>query len=76
MSRKPFGKLRGKMTEMDIDQEYLAGYLCICGMSVSRKFTRKRPWTLNEMYAVMDLIREPHEKLHEYFPKNGKSAAA
>ena len=23
------------------------------------------------MYAIMDLINEPYEKLHEYFPKDG-----
>lgn len=66
-----FNKLRGKLHELDIDQSYLAHKLKICPMSVSRKMTGKRPWTLDEMYAVMDLIQEPYEKLHEYFPKDG-----
>ena len=64
-----FRKLRGKLCEMDLDQEYLAEKLGICVMSVSRKMTGKRPWALPEMYAVMDLIQEPYEKLHIYFPK-------
>jgi hypothetical protein len=66
-----FNKLRGKLREFDIDQSYLAHKLKICPMSVSRKMTGKRPWTSDEMYAVMDLIQEPYEKLHEYFPKDG-----
>lgn len=33
--------------------------------------TGKYSWRLDEMYAIMDLIQEPYEKLHEYFPKNG-----
>jgi hypothetical protein len=66
-----FRKLRGRLRELDIGQEYLADKLGVCLMSISRSFTGKRPWTLTEMYAIIELINEPYEKLHEYFPKNG-----
>lgn len=71
-----FRKLRGKLRELDIDQSYLAKKLDICVMSISRKMTGKSPWTSDEMYAVMDLIQEPYEKLHEFFPKGGGVTAA
>jgi len=66
-----FRKLRGKLKELDIDQKYLSKKLDLSVMSISRSFTNHRAWQLSEMYAVMDLIQEPYEKLHEYFPKDG-----
>lgn len=64
-------KLRSKLKELDIDQPYLAKILGVCTMSVSHKFTGKTDWQSSEMYAIMDLIREPYELLYEYFPKGG-----
>lgn len=59
-----------RITQLQISDE-----LGICPMAVSHRFTGRTPWRLNEMYAVIDLIREPYDKLHEYFPKDGKAAA-
>lgn len=69
---QPFSKLRGKLSENDIDQKYLAKKLGLSENTVSYRMTGRFPWTLEEMYSVMDLIREPHELLHEYFPKGGR----
>lgn len=66
-----FRKLRGKLREMEIDQRYIAGRFGVTQASVSHRMTGAVPWTITEMYAVMDLIQEPYEKLHEYFPKDG-----
>lgn len=66
-----FRKLRAILFEMEIDQSYLAEKLGISQQCVSHRLTGRYPWKLNEMYAVMDLIHEPYEKLHEYFPKDG-----
>jgi predicted transcriptional regulator len=68
---RPFGKLRGKLTEMDIDQMYLAEKIGLSDVTISLRMTGKREWLLSEMYAVLDLINETEEKLHEYFPKDG-----
>ena len=69
-----FRKLRGALKEYDIDQTYLADKLNVCAMSISRKMTGRTPWTLPEMYAVLDLINVPCERLHEYFPRGGLTA--
>jgi hypothetical protein len=69
-----FRKLRGKLAEFEIDQIYLAKKLGVTQQCISHRMTGKYPWTLTEMYAVMDLIQEPYDKLHEYFPKDGVTA--
>ncbi|SHI13675.1 Protein of unknown function [Sporobacter termitidis DSM 10068] len=66
-----FRKLRGKLLELDIDHVYLASKLDISRATVSAKFNCRSLWNLDEMYTVMDLIQEPYDNLHEYFPKNG-----
>lgn len=66
-----FRKLRGKLAELDIDQVYLSKKIGISRATVSTKMSGHSPWTLSEMYAVMDLIGEPYTLLHEYFPKGG-----
>lgn len=67
-----FKKLRGKLKEMDIDQKYLAKFFDLSQASISHRLTNHISWTLDEMYAVMDLILEPYELLNEYFPKGGR----
>jgi hypothetical protein len=42
--------------------------------SVSKAMMAKRPWKISEMYKILDLINEPHSRMHEFFPPNGKSA--
>lgn len=66
-----FRKLRGKLRELNMDQAYIAKKLGLSEVTISLRMTGKREWLLSEMYAVMDLIQEPYEKLHEYFPKDG-----
>jgi DNA-binding XRE family transcriptional regulator len=64
------------MTELNMDQEYLAKKLDVCSATMSRKMNGKRQWLLREMYAVLELLMLPHEALHEYFPKDGVSKIA
>ena len=73
VNTKLFRKLRGKLAELSYDEAYLAKKSKLSVMTISRSLTGKRPWQLNEMYAVMDLINEPYELLHDYFPKSGIS---
>ncbi len=70
-----FLKLHGKLRELDVDQAYLAKKLHIDASTLSLRFNGKGDWRMSEMYAIMDLIQEPYEKLHEYFPKGGGIAA-
>lgn len=66
-----YRKLRGKLREMGIDQKYLAGFFGISQASVSHRFTGSVPWTIPEAYTIMNLIQEPCERLHEFFPRDG-----
>ena len=70
---KMFGKLRGKLVEMDIDYTYLSKEIDLGVTSISLRMTGKREWQLTEMYAILDLINEPYNRLHEYFPKGGQA---
>ena len=58
-----------------LTQTQLADELGLCPMAVSHRFTGRTHWRLNEMYAIIELLGAPVEKLHEYFPKDGKTAA-
>lgn len=68
-----FRKLRGKMRELDVDQRYIADKLGVSAVCVSQKMTGKHQWKLDEMYALMDFMREPYDKLNEFFPKGGQA---
>lgn len=67
-----YRKLRSKLHEMEMDQVYLAKKLSLTRVCISNRMCGKVAWRINEMYAIMTLINEPAEKLHEYFPKDGK----
>jgi len=66
-----FRKLRGKLKEFDIDQAYLAQKFGVSVMTISHCMTGKKQWRLDWMYAILELIQEPPEKLSVYFPKGG-----
>lgn len=69
-----FRKLRGKFKEYDINQAYLADKFDVSVMTISHCMTGKKQWRLDWMYWILDLIQEPPEMLHEYFPKDGITA--
>lgn len=31
----------------------------------------KYPWDLDEAYAALDILEQPHDRLSEFFPKGG-----
>lgn len=68
-----FRKLRGKLKEFDIDQAYLASKFGCSTMTISHCMTGKKQWTLDWMYAILDMIAEPYEQLYVYFPRGGIS---
>lgn len=68
---RKYASLRAKMQKLNMDQEYLGRQMNMNAMSISNRFTGKTPWKMDEMYAVLDIIGEPDEKLSEYFPRNG-----
>ena len=72
-----YAKLRGKLKELEIRQEQLAQMIGLDNQaSISHRLTGKLPWRINEMYEIMDIIMEPYDQLHLYFPKDGKRQIA
>lgn len=68
---RPHAKLRGAMMARDIDQKDLARKLLRGTDYVSRCMQGKHPWTLDEAYAIMALLRLPYDQLADYFPPKG-----
>lgn len=70
---RTYAKLRGVMAENDDTQEAFARMLFMTKAAVSQRFNNHTPWKLDEMYMIMDRYHLPHEKLNQYFPKNGRN---
>ena len=69
---KRFKRLRGELCALDIDSEYLAKLLGVDNrFYTDRRLRAEYPWDLTEMYKIMDILRWPHERMHELFPKDG-----
>lgn len=67
-----FTKLRGAIIQSGYQHGELAKAIGLCPASLSSRITAKKPFTLNEMYLLMDKLNLPYSELHTYFPKNGK----
>lgn len=65
---RQFLKLRAKMLELDINEQYLAKKLELSSQSISNRLNNRYPWTLWEMYAALEILREPPERLFDFFP--------
>ena len=72
---KPHAMLRGPLMARDIDEAYLARKLRRGVCYVSQRMMGRKPWPLDEAYAIMDMIHEPHARLPEFFPPMGRTAA-
>ncbi|MFT9057087.1 MAG: helix-turn-helix transcriptional regulator [Ethanoligenens sp.] len=61
-------KLRALMVEKDIDQKYLCKQLGKSQGYISARITCKKPWSMDEVYAICNLIGIRHEEIPTYFP--------
>lgn len=68
---KPHAKLRGALMERDIDEAYLARKLQRGVTYISQRMMGRKPWPMDEAYAILDLIRVPYDQLAVYFPPKG-----
>lgn len=67
----PFAKLRGRMHEYGATYETLGGVLNLSVSAIGERFCNVTPFSLPEMYRLMDFLEIPENLMHEYFPKNG-----
>ena len=68
---KPHAKLRGALMEKDIDEAYLARKLQRGVTYVSQRMMGRKPWPMDEAYAIMDMLRARYAQLTVYFPPKG-----
>lgn len=68
---RPFNKLRGLLREYDLECKDLADVLNISKASVSRRMNALGEWQLSEIWQVMEYLRIPANRMHEYFPMKG-----
>lgn len=71
---RPFPIPRGQMIAHDLLQTDIARRLLMSERTVTRKLCGRAPWTLDEMYTLMDLLHWPYDRMHELFPKSGASS--
>lgn len=70
---RPFSSLRKAMYVNDIQQQDLTRYLLLGVCAINQRFCGKKPWRLNEMYIMMDLLHLPYDQMHVFFPRNGQN---
>ena len=77
---RPYAKLRGALVEREMKQVDLIRELALLhppiSMSqptMSRRFNAKDPWTIAEMYAILDVLGIPDDQIHAFFPRNGQN---
>ena len=68
-----YSKLRGLMREYGDTQDDVARVLLLSRISVSNRLRGTAEWKIGEMYALMDRYHVPHDRLHEVFPKGGRT---
>lgn len=71
---RKYGKyrvLREACVKMGIENADIAEAIGRTPVYVSQRITGKRPWGQDEMFKIMDMIREPYENLYYIFPKDG-----
>lgn len=68
---KKFRNLRGVLRDAGVDQCGLAAALDITQSGVSMRLSGRQPWKLDEMYAVLDMVKKGPEMLPILFPRDG-----
>jgi len=66
--------IRQRCREMGIDLAYLAEKTGISKNSMARRMTGKLPWTLDEAYTILDVLKLSPDHLIKLFPRGGKAS--
>lgn len=60
--------LSGRLRQLGIRQQDLGRLLGLSQSAISHRFNARVPWTVDEMYHLLDICQAPAEELHLYFP--------
>ena len=66
-----FRYLRGRLQQLGIDQTMLGRHFGVSQATISHRFSGRSPWTLPEMYELMDICGADPSELGQYFPRDG-----
>ena len=66
-----FVRLKRRLHKNGYNLPEVAELLNMSKTSVSRRYRALEPWSLDEMYVLMDAINAPYTELHTIFPKGG-----
>lgn len=65
---KKYIKLRQEMMAQDVNQGALGEIIGRGAAYISTRMTGKAVFDMNDVYAIMNYLGLPHEKIAEYFP--------
>lgn len=63
-----YDHLSGRLKQLGITQGDLAKRWNLSQAAISHRFCGKTPWTIDEMYEILDICHAQPEELHIYFP--------
>ena len=67
----PYSKLRGRCAEYGATYKVLGQVLHLGLNAISERFCNVTPFTLPEIYKLMDFLEIPDNQMHEFFPRDG-----
>lgn len=68
-------KLKAELFANDITQQMLCKELNRSQTYMSQRMTGKRPFDMEDVYQICDLLEIPYGKIYEYFPRIGETKA-
>lgn len=68
-----FAMLRAAMLGAGYKQSEVAEKIGISPVAFSRRMNGKYPFSLDEVYKLLELLKLPSSEIHTYFPKGGKA---
>lgn len=74
--RTRYIELRNAFRGAGITQGEVARELCISETSMCFRMSGRYPFTLTEVYKILDMLNRPYSDLPKLFPKDGVAAIA
>ena len=70
---KYFRKLKTLMFDQEVDQTYIAEKAGKSIGYISNRFQGKLPFSMDDVYTIIEILEIPQEEALTYFPKGGIS---
>lgn len=66
-----YRKLKGLIAENDYNQVRLAKQIGRSPSYIGERFRDEKPWSMEDVYTICDLLGIDYCQIPEYFPRNG-----